>query len=162
MTYGNLAYKYDYREEQERKTQVNKKKKVHSKTKKRKNEISYLAKFASVVIVSLSALFMIVQFIEVNEVQTMLADVRSEYEFEESLTSQKAFELEQSIDLSKIEQEATARLGMHRPERHQIVYLDVKQSDMTVKTANEVEGFGNRISDMFNTVIGNIVDFFSI
>lgn len=159
MTYGNLAYKYDYREP-ERKKQVNKD--INSGAKKQKNEISYAAKVASVLVVALSALFMIVQFIEVNEVQSTLSDVRSEYEFESALTSQKAFELEQSIDLSKIEQEATARLGMHRPERHQIVYIDVKQNDMTEKTAGEVEGFGNRFSNMVNSFISNIVSFFSI
>lgn len=158
MTNGNLAYKYDYREKEEKNEQVNKKKKVSSK----RNEISYFAKLAAILVTSLSALFMIVQFIEVNEVQSALGDIRSEYEFESALTSQKAFELEQSIDLSKIEQEATARLGMHRPERHQIVYIDVKNSDMTVKTADEVEGIGNRISDMFDTLMGNIVSFFSI
>ncbi len=157
MTNGNLAYKYDYREP-ERKKQVNKDKKVRSE----KNEISYTAKLMSVLVVALSALFMIVQFIEVHEVQSALRSVRSEYEFESALTSQKAFELEQSIDLSKIEQEATARLGMHRPERHQIVYIDVKQSDMTEKTAGEVEGFGNRFSDWVNSFISNIVSFFSI
>lgn len=155
MTNGNLAYKYDYREEPEQK-------KVRSKAKKQKNEISYFAKIASVMVIALSALFMIVQFIEANEVQTALSDVRSEYEFESSLTAQKAFELEQSIDLSKIEQEATSRLGMHRPERHQIVYIDVKRSDMTVKTADEVEGFGNRLSNMLDSFVSNIANFFSI
>ena len=39
--------------------------------------------------------------------------------------------------LSKIEQEATTRLGMKLPEKHQVVYLDVKKDDMTDKTADE-------------------------
>ncbi len=156
MTYGNLAYKYEYKESERKKNSENRKVNISQ------NRISYPAKVASVLIVCLSALFMIMQFIEVHEIQSELGSVRSEYEFESAMTSQIAFELEQSIDLSKIEQEATERLGMHRPERHQIVYIDVKKSDMTEKTANQVEGFGNRFSEMVSEIVGNIVDFFSI
>ena len=162
MTYGNLAYKYDYREEEkprEQKSTVNKKR---VKSRKKKNEISYLSKVISVLVLAASAIFMITQFVNVNETQTALEEKRSEYAFEESVTSQKSFELEQSVDLSKIEEEATTRLGMQRPEAHQIVYVDVKQDDVTEKTAGEVEGLGNRIAGFFSSVISNIIEFFSI
>ena len=115
-----------------------------------------MAKVASVLTVAVSAVFMIVQYVTVHETQTALNAAISEYEFEESVTAQKAFELEESIDLSKIEAEATSRLGMHRPEKHQIVYLDVKKSDVTVKTAGEVEGFSNRFGNLMNSIKSNI------
>ena len=105
---------------------------------------------------------MIIQYVTVSETQSELSEITSQYKFEESVTAQKAFELEQSVDLSKIEKEATSRLGMRRPERHQIVYLDVKQSDVTVKTADQVEGFSNRFSTFINSVKSNIIEFFSI
>ncbi len=132
------------------------------KSRKKKNEISYLSKVISVLVLAASAIFMITQFVNVNETQTALEEKRSEYAFEESVTSQKSFELEQSVDLSKIEEEATTRLGMQRPEAHQIVYVDVKQDDVTEKTAGEVEGLGNRIAGFFSSVISNIIEFFSI
>ena len=119
-------------------------------------------RIAAVVVVSLAAIFMVVQFIKVNETQTALYAAREKYRFEEAVTAQKAFELEQSIDLSKIEQEATTRLGMKLPEKHQVVYLDVKKDDMTDKTADEVEGVTNRFVSGLRYIIGHIVDFFSI
>ena len=174
MTYGNLAYKYDYMDEKtvkEKKkntsvkhvqTQKNNRKKSKRGRRHRRQEISYLGKVACVIVLSVSAIFMIIQFVEVNETQSALAAAKNQYNFELSVTSQKSFELEQSIDLSKIEKEATTRLGMRRPEKHQTVYLDVKRDDTTERTADEVEGIGNRAVKMFNSVISNIVDFFSI
>lgn len=163
MIYGNLAYKYDYIEEEAVKEQRRPIKKADKKTEKRKRtDISYVGRIALVFVVAFSAAFMIIQYVTVSETQSELSEITSQYKFEESVTAQKAFELEQSVDLSKIEKEATSRLGMRRPERHQIVYLDVKQSDVTVKTADQVEGFSNRFSTFINSVKSNIIEFFSI
>ena len=64
--------------------------------------------------------------------------------------------------LTKIEKEATTRLGMQRPEKYQTIYVNVKQDDMTEKTAGEVEGFGHGIVSVLKKIGGNIVQFFSI
>lgn len=165
MGYGNLAYKYDYAEEQRQEQQKKKVKKQNTAPKKGKKKavgLSYASKVASVLIVAAAAVFMIVQYVTVNETHSALNAAISEYEFEESVTAQKSFELEQSIDLSKIETEATSRLGMRRPEKHQVVYVDVKKSDTTVKTADEVEGFSNRFAGFMKSIKGHIIDFFSI
>ena len=104
---------------------------------------------ASVLTVAVSAVFMITQFVEVNDSLSAMKTAQKQYAFEEAVTAQKAFELEQSIDLSKIEQEATVRLRMQRPDSHQIVYIDIPQEDVTEKTSGEVEGFKNRIQEWF-------------
>lgn len=162
MTDGNLAYKYDYREEKKQNIQKKVNKSRKHGTKARKKQLGYPAKLALVLTAAMSAIFMISQFVEVNETETKLSRTKKEYRFEESVTAQKTFELEQSIDLSKIEKEATTRLGMHRPDRHQMVYLNVQRDDVTEKTAGEVEGFKNRILSLGGSIISNIVDFFSI
>lgn len=162
MAYDNLAYKYDYREEEKTDRQRVKVDRKRVQKRAKKNEISYLSKIIYVFVLAASAIFMIAQFVNVNEAESRLAAKREDYAFEESVTSQKSFELEQSVDLSKIEQEATGRLGMKRPESHQIVYVDVKQDDVTEKTSGEVEGLGNRIAGFFSSAISNIIEFFSI
>lgn len=161
MTYGNLAYKYDYTKEEipEKQNKVERENKVKIENK---NRISYAYKLMSICILAVSAIFMIIQFVEVNETAAKLEEVRAAYKFEESVTSQKAYELEQSIDLSKIEQEATTRLGMRRPEKYQQVYLDVKKNDVTEKISGEVEGLGNRFSKGIESIINHIIEFFSI
>ena len=162
MTYGNLAYKHDYESaEAEPKTKA-KQNKEPRKKRQAVAGLSYPARIACVIAVSASAVFMVSQFIKVNDSQTALRTAQEKYLFEESVTAQKAFELEQSIDLSKIEKEATSRLGMQRPEKHQIVYVDVKRDDTTDMTAGSIEGFGNRFMAGLKAFLGNIVDFFSI
>ena len=135
MAYDNLAYNYDYREEEKPGRQRVKVDRKRVQKRAKKNEISYLSKIIYVFVLAASAIFMIAQFVNVNEAESRLAAKQEDYAFEESVTSQKSFELEQSVDLSKIEQEATGRLGMKRPESHQIVYVDVKQDDVTEKTS---------------------------
>ncbi len=161
MVKGNLAYKYDYTKE-DRQEQQKRQKPAVKRAKKKAQSLSYLSKVCSVLVVAVSAVFMITQYVTVHETQSALNAAITDYQFEQSVTSQKAFELEESIDLSKIEAEATSRLGMHRPEKHQIVYLDVQRSDITTKTANEVEGFANRFQDFVKSVKNHIIDFFSI
>ncbi|MGN0162321.1 MAG: hypothetical protein ACI4EA_01890 [Candidatus Ornithomonoglobus sp.] len=175
MTYGNLAYKYDYidgnktgyrsrENRQSGKASANTASEQMRRAAERKKtkKISFPAKVASIVVVTISAISMIVQFVEVKETLAVLDEAKTQYAFEQSVTSQKSFELEQSIDLSKIEQEATTRLGMKRPERHQIVYIDVPKDDVTEKTAGEVEGFKNRAVAVGKSIISHIVEFFSI
>ena len=53
-------------------------------------------------------------------------------------------------------------MGMQRPEKYQTIYVNVKQEDMTEKTAGEVEGFGHGIVSVLKKIGGNIVQFFSI
>lgn len=169
LTYGNLAYKYDYmdeevkvKEKQEKISSEPKKKKKSKRRAARGRAMSRAGQIACVIIVSSAAVFMISQFVEVNEMQSELSAAKSKFAFEESVTAQKSFELEQSIDLSKIEAEATTRLGMRRPERYQMVYLDVKRDDTTETTADEVEGFGKTVAKGFKQLVSNIVEFFSI
>ncbi len=164
MVYGNLAYKYDIDDDEavRVKSQTNAKQNIVKRKVQKSKKLSYTEKMISVVIVTISAIFMIIQFIEVNDSIAELAAAREKYNFEQSVTAQKSFELEQSIDLSKIEQEATMRLGMRRPEKYQTVYIDVPQDDTTDKTADEVEGMLNRCAGAMKSIMDNIVGFFSI
>lgn len=163
MTYGNLALKREYSEEEKvRQRRENKAKQNKVRRTRTKPALSFGGRVAAVIVVSLAAIFMIVQFIKVNETQTALNAARDKFRFEEAVTAQKSFELEQSIDLSKIEQEATSRLGMRLPEKHQVVYLDVQKDDTTERTADEVEGVTNRFVSGVKYIISHIVEFFSI
>lgn len=168
MTYGNVAYDYDYYDrEWEQAPRV--KREPEKKTgntektgKKAKNSISFAEKIIAIAVLAVAAISMIVQFVEVKDTYSNLIEKREQYAFEQAVTSQKSYELEQSIDLSKIESEAVNRLGMKRPDRHQIVYIDVPKDDVTEKTALEVEGLGNRLSEGFKSVVSHIIEFFSI
>ena len=162
MNYGNLAYKLP--EERPRRAPAKKrKKKTVRRTRKqmalRKKMIRRVCVIATVAV---SASFMISQFVAVNEGDRQIESLRKRLSNTEAATSQMIFDMEQSVDLAEIEKQATTRLGMQRPEKYQIIYVNVKQDDMTEKTAGEVEGTGNRIMNMIKGAGSYIVNFFSI
>lgn len=164
MDYGNLAYRLpeEYEEPvRKRKPQVNR-----ARNKRNREEMLIRSKnmrrICAIVVIALSAGFMISQFVTVNENAQAIASLQKQLTEIESATSQMVFDMEQSVDLAEIEKEATTRLGMQRPEKYQTIYVNVKQDDMTEKTADEVEGLGNSIISALKKIGGNIVEFFSI
>lgn len=163
MGYDNLAYKeYTYEEyvPKKRKPQQNKSnKRNHNQMLNRKKSVR---RICAILVLSFSAGFMISEFVAVNETKQQIAALEKKLADAESITSQKNYELEKSVDLAKIEEEATTRLGMQRPEKYQTIYVNVKQGDVTAKTASDVEGPLRRIGTALKKLGGNIVEFFSI
>lgn len=172
MEYGNLAYKLPERyTEPIRKTRPQQTKRrevnVHiTEVKRNRVQVQYKQKVLKgmciTIMLAVSAGFMISKFVAVNETRQEIASLQKQLASLESGTSQMVFDLEQSVDLAQIEKEATTRLGMQRPEKYQTVYVNVKQNDVTEKTAAEVEGIGHSIVSVLKKIGGNIVQFFSI
>lgn len=159
MGYGNLAYREDYYSRQQlRKPQ----KKQISHGSHRADRLKYIRYICAIIVMAMSAGYMISTFVTVNETKAVVAELESQLADMEAITSQKAFDLDHSIDLATIEEEATTRLGMQRPEKYQMIYVNVPREDVTEKTAAEVENAGDRISGWLKNIFGNIVDFFSI
>lgn len=128
---------------------------MHSKSKN-------LRRMCAIIVLAFSAGFMISKFVTVHETQQQIAMLQKDLAALESSTSQKIFNLEQSIDLTELETEATTRLGMQRPEKYQTIYVNVKQDDVTEMTADEVEGFANKTKASLKELAGYIVETFSI
>lgn len=159
MGYGNLAYEDEYYVRKKLKRPQKKQAPVKNV---KIDRLKYIRYICAIVIAALAAGFMISTFVAVNETKSEVASLESELSEMEAITSQKAFDLDHSIDLSTVEQEATSRLGMQRPEKYQTVYVNVSRDDVTEKTASEVENAGNKFGEWFKHIISNIVDFFSI
>lgn len=160
MAYSNLAYEEEPRIQRKRKPQQNNTVKrnhnqMHSKTKN-------IRRMCVIVVMAISAGFMISKFVTVHETQQKIASLEKSLATIESQTSQQIFDLEQSVDLTEIEREATTRLGMQRPEKYQVIYVNVKQDDVTEMTAGEVEGFRNWVIASLKSIGSYIVELFSI
>ena len=112
--------------------------------------------------IAASAAFMISKFVSVNETSSQIKSLNKELAGIRSYTSQKIIEMERKVDLSEVEEIATTRLGMQRPESYQTIYVDVPQSDKTEVTVGEVEGAKNSIKSFLNGLKKNIIEFFSI
>lgn len=159
MAYSNLAYELEpqrvRKKPQQNKTVKRNHKQMHSRSKN-------LRRMCAIVVLAFSAGFMISKFVTVHETQQEIASLQKSLTALESVTSQQIFDLEQSVDLTELEKEATNRLGMKRPEKYQTIYVNVKQDDITEMTADEVESFENRVKTSLKELAGYIVEAFSI
>lgn len=141
MAYNNLAYDYNNlaRIEQENEQMREEKKRLAKKQKLKERKRLNFFVICAVVAISFSAYFMISKNVEVYETQAHIESLQKELNMLESTTSQKIFELEQSVDLNAVEQIAMTRLNMQRPEKYQIVYINVQTDDVTDVTAKNKE-----------------------
>lgn len=84
------------------------------------------ATFALVFAVAFGILFTNAVIIEkasaVNDMQNQLTELTE-------ANNQIMLDIEKNLDLNKIEEIAINELGMKRPDKYQIVYVDVEQSD---------------------------------
>lgn len=152
MEYGNLAYKMEPEE---------KGKKVNRVPKAPKQKLNFKVVFFAVII-SLAAYFMISKQVAVFETEKEMENLQAQLQSMKSKEVQKNFELEQSVDLATVEEIATTKLNMQRPEQNQRVYINVTSDDVTEITAGETEGVKNRVSNVADAVKKNIIGIFSI
>ncbi|MCH5185869.1 MAG: hypothetical protein J1F64_07070 [Oscillospiraceae bacterium] len=161
MSYGNLAYNDVIRETQRDIREKKRETREKMAAEKRKKDKRFILKtIFTCMVLFISAVFMISRYIELDGTKKRIEALEKELKSAEAYTSQKTFELEQCVDLTRIEEEATMRLNMQRPEKYQIIYLNMKKEDTTEVTADEVEGVKNNISAKAEELKNNISGIF--
>lgn len=149
---NNLAYDLDFGAAA---AETDKKVKEQQRQKRAKAKAERVKIHRAVVccisIFALCAGFMISRNVTAYESKRNVAKLQKELNGLKEYSSQKAFELDKSIDREEIEREARTRLNMVRPEKYQTVYVNIKQDDVTEVTVNEAEG----IKSFFDIFAGN-------
>lgn len=105
---------------------------------------------------------MIAKYVAVDDTQKQIDNLSKELTAQQTYTSEKTFALEQKLSLTKIEDEAMSRLGMQRPDKTQIIYVDIKKNDCTEVTAKEVEGAKNKIERGLKNAHQTIINIFTL
>lgn len=82
---------------------------------------------------------------EVGKKQKELADLQA-------ANQQTQLELDRSLDLKKVEEVATQKLGMRRPEKYQTVYVDINNADYVEHTAKDSGGLLSTIGGFFQGI----------
>ena len=144
---GNLAYDWEFYENTARVQKKVEEHKQQTKTKAKAKRVQlHRAVGVCAIMLALCAGFMISRNVAVYESKKEVESLQKELNQLKEYSSQKAFELDQSLDLELIEETAKKKLGMTRPEKYQIVYVNIKQDDVTEVTAKEVEGIKGAFS----------------
>ncbi len=69
------------------------------------------------------------RFAHIYSLSKQINDLKQQVYLAEAQNKQKKVEIDQRIDLATLESKATTELNMHKPEKNQIVYVDVKNAD---------------------------------
>lgn len=77
----------------------------------------------------------------ITEKTAQIEALKMEYETVNSMVVSGEYEFEQSIDLKKVEETAIEKLGMQRPEKHQMVYINMNNEDYCEVKGGTSQGF---------------------
>ena len=159
MGYSNLAYAW---ENDRYENEINEKRRQINAKKKKEINKSRVLIVGYVFMIILSAVFMIGKNVAEYESSLKIKSLQKELAELQSYTSQKVFEMEENIDLTKVEEIAVNRLGMQRPSKNQTVYVNIKQDDVCELTADEVEGVGKRVVSAAEGLKKNVLGIFGL
>ena len=119
---------YTYSKEQQPKKKKIVNAKVSTKARKRKRFktiMTLLAVFAVAFVIVLRYAYIAEKNDSLNEMKTSYQEISSE-------NNMLQIEIDQNINLTKVEEIATTKLGMQKPQKHQIVYVNVVGDDKIV------------------------------
>ena len=122
---GDYGYRYDFQNEfRTEKTKVEK-----SNTKaKAKPAFGKIVAF----VLAFAAAFVIVNgYVSINEANNEIATLRNEYNDVLATNQSIQVKIDKTIDLNQLQNVAGEKLGMVRPERYQMFYVDLEMGDKT-------------------------------
>lgn len=148
---GSSAKKYEYQEDYSKAKRNNARKVV------KKTAVNEKIRIKTVFIIScLFVMFMIItyRFNVISESNLTLQNLKIELDRVQSNLASTEMSVEQSTDLTKIEAYAKQKLGMQKPDKNQVIYIDTSKDTNIVKDDNisfvdeiieNIKGYINKI-----------------
>ncbi|MDP4179783.1 MAG: cell division protein FtsL [Bacillota bacterium] len=122
------------------------------KRDKRNNKVKLKAVFCILVFfVSFSCI--IFMYAQITEMDYKINKATKEYNEQKNDNLRLSLELQKNLDLNRIREVAQTRLDMQKPDKHQIIYINVPKTDFTELADKDKE---NIKGDNFFTSILNI------
>lgn len=122
-----------------------------------KKDISSKTKVKTVLwILSMFAVFLIItyRFSLINEKNLKVQSLKKELTSSQSILASSQIEVEQSVDINKVEAYAKQKLGMQKPDKNQIIYVDNSNSEIVQDEASTTTV--DKVIDKIKQVINQI------
>ncbi len=148
-TSGNLALNPAYRPAyQPTQTSLRKKADVSApKHVKAKKKASLFVALVYLAVIFSIAFCLVTREVRLYEKSNRVNALQNQLEDAEAATKQAMVASEQAIDLQVIEANALTKFGMSKPQKHQTIYINVRQGDYVEKTADKQVG-----EDIYNGI----------
>ena len=126
----------------------------------RKSKKTSAVKSASYVVPSILAIFVMmlvitIRYTIINEKNLQTISLKSDLKKVESNLFSSKIAVEQNTDLTKIEAYAKQKLGMQKPTKNQIIYVDTSENTSVVEMAKDksiFEGVKSNILNFINNI----------
>lgn len=133
---GSLARKYDFLDDYNKEEKIKKVKKIA-----KKEAISEKSKVK--IIFAISCFFVMLMIITyrynvIGASNLTLQNLKSELDIVQSNLTEAQINVEQSTDLTKIEAYAKQKLGMQKPDKNQVIYINTSKDTNIVKEETNV------------------------
>lgn len=145
---GTAAEKIEYNVYEE--NEVLKAKKQQKSNNKSKVKIVF-----TVLIAFACCLTLIFRYAQITEMNYKLLKINKQYNEIRNENSRLKVEIEKKLDLQTIKANAETRLGMQKPDRHQVVRVSIPKTDFT-QVADEYKNINSGNKTAFSKVLDKL------
>ena len=97
-------------------------------------------------------MIIVYRFGVINEKNLYVQELKDNIVTTESAIATAKINVEQNTDLNKIETYAKQQLGMQKPDKNQIIYIDSSDTNTSVKLQENKSFFSNLIDNIKNGI----------
>jgi len=150
--YGTAAEKLEYNVYEENKV-LKAKKQAKSSSKVKLRAVCF------VLVIFASCLVLMYRFALITELNYNINKLEKEYNLIRNENSRLKLAIEKDMDLNKVKKIAEERLGMQKPDKYQMVYINVPKNDYT-KVAESYKHTKDKANDnMFAVLLDKVSKF---
>lgn len=103
-------------------------------------------------VIAVGAFFILYRAVTITAMTNEITKKEKQLSDLQAANQQTSLEIDRSLDLKKIEETATQRLGMRRPEKFQMVYVDLEKVDYVEHTAKSEGNLFTKIGGFFRSI----------
>lgn len=159
-TNGNLAMKPEYRPEYQKVNNNRNAEQLPGRTKSKAKSVNVAVAVFYIALIFAIAFCLVSREVSLYEKSSEINRLENRLEQAQTETKQAKIAAESAVDLKKIEEAATTKFGMSRPEKNQTIYINIQQDDYTEKTASK--DIGLEIQHSIQSGIKNLFGIFGL
>ena len=145
----------EYEDQQIKKPKINKKAKVQTVP-----DVNLKAVILCVALAFIVCFVLLYRYAYITESTYKLNDIKKEYDSIRNTNYKLTVEIEENTDLNKIKEIAENDLGMHKPDKYQIVSVEVPKVSYTIVDSNikfeNEKNITEKITDGLYTLANNL------
>lgn len=129
---GNLAEKLEYNAYEENKV-------LRQKKKARSGALPKVKTVAFMLVIFATCFLIVYRYAVITELNFQISKAEKQYNEIRNENARLLVEIKKDTDLNTIQQIAETRLGMQKPDKSQIVYMNVPKNDYTVVAESYIQ-----------------------